>query len=92
MRAVDIIAKKRDGQPLTSEEINFFIQGFTRDEIPDYQAASLLMAIYLRGMDTQETADLTMAIARSSQILDLSAIALASRRDDVTCNATGESF
>ena len=75
MRAVDIIAKKRDGHPHTSEEINFFVQGFTRDEIPDYQAAALLMAIYLRGMDVRETADFTMAIARSGQILDLSAIA-----------------
>jgi pyrimidine-nucleoside phosphorylase len=75
MRAVDIIAKKRDGHHLTAEEIDFFVQGFTRGEIPDYQAAALLMAIYLRGMDAQETADLTMSMARSGQMLDLSSIA-----------------
>jgi pyrimidine-nucleoside phosphorylase len=75
MRAVDIIAKKRDGHPLTAEEIDFFVQGFTRGEIPDYQAASLLMAIYLKGMDAQETADLTISMARSGKMLDLSPIA-----------------
>jgi pyrimidine-nucleoside phosphorylase len=75
MRAVDIIARKRDGHPLSSEEINFFVQGFARGEVPDYQATALLMAIYLRGMDVQETADLTMAIARSGRMLDLSSIA-----------------
>jgi pyrimidine-nucleoside phosphorylase len=75
MRAVDIIAKKRDGYPLTAEEIDFFVQGFTRGEIPDYQAASLLMAIYLKGMDAQETADLTISMARSGKMLDLSPIA-----------------
>jgi pyrimidine-nucleoside phosphorylase len=75
MRAIDIIAKKRDGHHLTAEEIDFFVQGFTRGEIPDYQAASLLMAIYLKGMDVQETAHLTMSIARSGRMLDLSAIA-----------------
>ena len=75
MRAVDIIAKKRDGHPLFAEEIDFFVQGFTRGEIPDYQAASLLMAIYLKGMDAQETADLTMSMARSGKTMDLSPIA-----------------
>jgi pyrimidine-nucleoside phosphorylase len=75
MRAVDIIAKKRDGHPLTAEEIDFFVQGFTRGEIPDYQAASLLMAIYLKGMNEQETVDLTMSMARSGKMLDLSSIA-----------------
>ena len=75
MRAVDIIAKKRDGYPLSTEEIDFFVQGFTRGDIPDYQAAALLMAIYLKGMDARETADLTMAMARSGRMLDLSPIA-----------------
>ncbi len=75
MRAVDIIAKKRDDHPLTAQEIDFFVQGFTRGEIPDYQAASLLMAIYLRGMNAQETTDLTMSMARSGRMLDLSPIA-----------------
>jgi len=75
MRAVDIIAKKRDDHPLTAKEIDFFVQGFTRGEIPDYQAAALLMAIYLRGMNEQETADLTMSMARSGKLIDLSTIA-----------------
>jgi len=75
MRAVDIIARKRDGHPLTTKEIGFFVHGFTRGEIPDYQAASLLMAIYLKGMNEQETADLTMSMARSGKMLDLSPIA-----------------
>ncbi len=69
---VDIIAKKRDGHPLTAEEIDFFVQGFTQGEIPDYQAASLLMAIYLKGMNERETADLTISMARSGKMMDLS--------------------
>lgn len=75
MNAIDIIAKKRDGQALSSEEIDFFVQGFTRGEIPDYQAAAWLMAIYLNGMDKRETIDLTMSMARSGRMLDLSEIA-----------------
>jgi len=75
MRAVDIIARKRDGLALTAEEIDFFIQRFSKDEIPDYQAAAWLMAIALRGMDYQETADLTMAIVRSGEQLDLRDVA-----------------
>ncbi len=75
MRAVDIIAKKRDGGELSAAEIDFFVQGFARDEIPDYQAAAWLMAVYLQGMSRQETIDLTLAMARSGQMLDLSEIA-----------------
>ncbi len=75
MRAVDIIARKRDGYSLTKEEIDFFVQGFTRGDIPDYQASAWLMAIFLRGMDARETIDLTMAMARSGEMLDLSGIA-----------------
>jgi len=75
MRAVDIIARKRDGHALTQEEIEFFIQGFTRGDIPDYQASAWLMAVMLRGMDARETTDLTLAMARSGEMLDLSAIA-----------------
>lgn len=75
MRAVDIIAKKRDGLPLSREEIEFFVQGYTRGEIPDYQAAAWLMAVYLRGMDEAETVALTLAMARSGATLDLSDVA-----------------
>jgi len=75
MRAIDIIAKKRDGLPLSTEEIDSFIQGFTRGEIPDYQAAAWLMAIVLKGMDKRETIDLTMSMARSGEMLDLSGAA-----------------
>lgn len=75
MRAIDIIAKKRDGGELSAAEIGFFIQGFIQDEIPDYQAAAWLMAVYLQGMSRQETVDLTMAMARSGQMLDLKEIA-----------------
>lgn len=75
MRAVDIIAKKRDGGELTGVEIAFFINGFTRGDIPDYQAAAWLMTIVWRGMTDRETTDLTLAMARSGEMLDLSAIA-----------------
>jgi pyrimidine-nucleoside phosphorylase len=72
MRAVDIIIKKRDKQELTSQEIGFFIQGFTNGGIPDYQASSFAMAILLNGMTPSETTDLTLAMAHSGQVLDLS--------------------
>ena len=75
MRAVDIVARKRDGMALNAEEIDFFVQGFTQGSIPDYQVAAWLMAIVLRGMDRQETIDLTMSIARSGDQLDLQDIA-----------------
>ncbi|MBK8616829.1 MAG: thymidine phosphorylase [Anaerolineales bacterium] len=74
MRAVDIIIKKRDKQELTSQEIEFFIKGFTNGEIPDYQASSFAMAVLLNGMTPFETADLTLAMARSGQVLDLSKV------------------
>lgn len=70
MRAVDIIARKRDGLALSAEEIDFFIQGYNKGAIPDYQVAAWLMAIVLRGMERQETVDLTMAIVRSGEQLD----------------------
>lgn len=69
-----IIEKKRDGKELTASEIEFFIQGFTRGDIPDYQMAALAMAIYLRGMTPDETALLTEAMLRSGDVLDTSAI------------------
>jgi pyrimidine-nucleoside phosphorylase len=74
VRAVDIIIKKRDHGELTPEEINFFVKGFTSGEIPDYQASSWAMAVLLNGMTDQETTDLTLAMAHSGEILDLSGI------------------
>jgi len=75
MRAVDIITKKRDGGELTAAEIEFFVQGYTRGEIPDYQAAAWLMAIYFQGMSEREAIQLTMTMARSGEMLDLSDVA-----------------
>lgn len=74
MRAVDIIIKKRDKAELSSQEIEFFVRGFTKGDIPDYQASAFAMAIMLNGMTPFETADLTLAMARSGQVLDLSGI------------------
>ena len=71
MRAVDIIAKKRDGHVLTEEEIRWFVQGYVRGEIPDYQAAAWCMAVFFRGMTPEETAVLTDVMARSGEVLDL---------------------
>lgn len=70
----DIIVKKRDGYPLAKAEIDFFVHGYANGEIPDYQASALLMAIYFQGMDDEESAHLTMAMARSGDMLDLSEI------------------
>jgi len=75
MRAVDIITRKRDGSELTAAEIDFFVQGFTRGEIPDYQAAAWLMAVYFQGMTEQESIQLTMSMVRSGERLHLSNVA-----------------
>jgi len=74
MRMVDLIAKKRDGEVLTKEEIDFFINGYTNDDIPDYQVSSLMMALFFRDMTEDERADLTMAMVRSGDEIDLSSI------------------
>jgi len=75
MEAALIIRKKRDGAALEREEIFDFIQRYSRDEIPEYQASALLMAIYFRGLDARETVDLTEAMMRSGQTLDFSELA-----------------
>ncbi len=74
MRMYDIIMKKRNGGELSKEEIDFFVQGYTKGEIPDYQASALMMAIYFQKMTEAETHSLTMAMAESGETLDLSAI------------------
>ncbi|WLR46678.1 pyrimidine-nucleoside phosphorylase [Halobacillus litoralis] len=74
MRMYDIIVKKRDGGELTKEEIEFFVEGYTKGEIPDYQASAFTMAIYFRGMTAEETATLTQAMVDSGETIDLSAI------------------
>ena len=74
MRIIDIIEKKRDKKTLTEAEIKFVVEGYTKGEIPDYQISALLMAIYLNGMNYEETAVLTIAMANSGEILNLSTV------------------
>ncbi|MDL2300318.1 thymidine phosphorylase [Clostridiaceae bacterium OttesenSCG-928-D20] len=69
-----LIAKKRDALELSTEEIDFIVDGFTRGDIPDYQMSAMLMAIYIRGMSHRETVDLTLAMVRSGDVIDLSSI------------------
>lgn len=75
MRAVDIIRKKREGGELSSTEIEFMVRGFMQGDVPDYQMSAWLMAIVLRGMSERETVDLTMIMAHSGPVLDLTPIA-----------------
>jgi len=74
IRMYDLIQKKKEGQALTTEEINFMVQGFTKGKIPNEQMAALTMAVYFKGMNPQETATLTMAMANSGDTVDLSKI------------------
>ena len=74
MLMTDIIVKKRDGEKLSAQEIRFVVEGYTRGDIPDYQMSALMMAILLRGMDREETLELTMAMRDSGETLDLGAI------------------
>ncbi|MHB0924596.1 MAG: thymidine phosphorylase [Bellilinea sp.] len=74
MKAVDIIINKRDKHQLSREEIEFFVDGYTRGEIPDYQASAWAMAVTLNGMSEQETTDLTMAMAHSGEVLNLDGV------------------
>lgn len=74
MRALDVIAKKRDGYSLTQEEISYLIQAYIQEEIPDYQMSAWLMAVFLRGMNSEEIAALTMTMAQSGDMVDLTAV------------------
>lgn len=74
MRMVDLIEKKRDGETLTTEEINFIIKGFTDGSVPDYQMSAFAMAVFLKGMTEKEYSDLTMAMVHSGDTIDLSNI------------------
>lgn len=74
MRMVDIILKKRDGGHLTKEEINFFIEGYVKGDIPDYQVSALLMTIVYKGMEKDEIFNLTEAMINSGETCDLSSI------------------
>ncbi len=75
IRMVDLLEKKRDGLELSTAEISWFVQNYTANQIPDYQASALMMAIFIRGMSRQETVDLTLAMARSGDQLDLHDVA-----------------
>ena len=74
MNMIDIISKKRDNYKLTKEEIDYFINGYVKGEVPDYQVSSLLMAIFLNGLDDDETFNLTMSMLHSGEVMDLSKI------------------
>jgi len=74
MKILDIIEKKRDKKELSKEEIEYFVTRYSKGNIKDYQAAALVMAIYLNGMTKQETTDLTLAMAYSGEVLDLSSL------------------
>ena len=74
MLMVDIIRKKRDGGSLTKEEIDFFINGYVKGEIPDYQVSALMMAIFFKGMNDEETGNLTLAMLHAGEKLELSSI------------------
>lgn len=74
MTMYDIIKKKRDGAALSKQEIEFFVQGYAKGEIPDYEASALIMAMFIRKLTGDEMVDLTLAMAHSGEILDLSCI------------------
>ena len=74
MRTVDLIHRKRDGEELSPEEIASLVDGYSRDEIPDYQMSSFLMAVFFAGMSDREVSALTECIIRSGELVDLSSI------------------
>lgn len=75
MHMIDLIQKKKRGEVLFKDEINYFINGYVAGDIPDYQVSALLMAVYFQGMNNQETTDLTLAMVNSGDRVDLSAVA-----------------
>lgn len=75
MTIIDLIESKRDGHELTTAQINWFVTAYTQGDVPDYQVAALLMAIYIRGMNRRETVDLTLAMAQSGSQLDWHSVA-----------------
>src|SRR6201997_3565825 len=74
MRTVDLIQRKRDGEELSPEEIEYLVDGYTRGDIPDYQMSSFLMAVYYSGMSDREVSRLTECMLRSGETVDLSAV------------------
>ncbi len=74
MHFIDLLNKKKRGHALTTEEINYFVEGYSQGHIPDYQVSAFLMAVYFQGMNVRETADLTLAMANSGDRVDLSPI------------------
>ncbi|MGH7247121.1 MAG: thymidine phosphorylase, partial [Pseudomonadota bacterium] len=74
MRTVDLIHRKRDGEELSAEELGYLIEGYTRNEIPDYQMAAFLMAVFYSGMTDREVSVLTETMMRSGESVDLSSI------------------
>src|SRR6184192_4856710 len=91
MRAVDLIRKKRDSGELSREEINFLVSGYTRGEIPDYQMAAWLMAVWIRGMNRSELAALTEVMLYSGEVLNHSEIAC-KKVDKHSTGGIGEDF
>lgn len=88
MNIIDIIENKKKANELSKEEIDFFVNGYNNGEITDYQAAALIMAICINGMTADEISHLTMAMAKSGEILDLSDIA----PNTVDKHSTGRSW
>src|SRR5947209_19350718 len=74
MRTVDLIHRKRDGEELSPEELQFLVDGYTRGEIPDYQMSAFLMAVYFSSMSDREVSRLTECMLRSGETVDLSAV------------------
>src|SRR5277367_3899807 len=74
MRTVDLIHRKREGEELSAEEISFLVEGYTKNEIPDYQIAAFLMAVFFSSMTDREVSSLTESMMRSGETVDLSSI------------------